>query len=164
MSDETSIIQNESAFQYCDTTLKLKKTIETSFLSLGERLSKIRIERLWESNWSSWVEYLADMKITESTASRLITVYDTYVVKYALPEEKLASIGWSSLYEMARFIPSKQSAEDFVDKTFLMRKEDVRDEIRVARHGDHEHEWKEIHLRMCTVCGKKERLYAEDEE
>ena len=149
---------------FCNNTLQLKKTIESSFLVLGERLAKIRSERLWESNWDSWAEYLMEMKVTESTASRLISVYDKYVIEYKISEEKLANVGWSNLYEMIPLLKDKGSADEMIDKTSLMRKEDIREEIRSARHEAHEHEWTDLHLRICKKCGKKERVYSGDYE
>lgn len=148
----------DEQLEYCTTTLDLKKTIETSFIALGERLSKIRFESLWRSNWNSFAEYLMEMKINESTASRLISVYDTYVGNYKIDESKLAAIGWSNLYDMIPLVKTREKAEELVDKTSEMRKEDVREEIRAAKFNCTDHDWVELHIQTCRICGKKHRI------
>ena len=144
--------------EYCQQTLALKKTLESGFLTLAERLKKIKEEGLWEAEWGSFAEFLMEMKISEATASKLISVYDKFVLEYGIDQEKLAGVGWSSLYEILPLCDTVGSAREMVEKATLLKRDELREEVREARVGECDHEWVEVHLRQCTKCAKREKI------
>jgi hypothetical protein len=153
-------IQPKSEFavmNYCRDTLEIAKSIEESFLVLGERLHRIKTEQLYRGSWESFAEFLTEAKLNEGTASKLITVYRTFVERYNIDRERLISAGSSSLYEVASLIGSKEDAEAYVEKAVTLRREDLREEIREAKAGAHEHQWEKIIMRRCGTCNKLER-------
>jgi len=119
--------------EYLAQTLSLRNQIEGSFLILGERLNKIHEEKLWSGHYESYGEFLADMKITEATASRLTTVYQTYVVERGVPIQLLAKAGWSSLYTAIPLL-ADQSSEDVVDKAISLRRKDLELEVKEGKN------------------------------
>lgn len=148
---------------YCRSTIQLKETIETSFIALGERLARIRQGNLWEQEWGSWEEYVMELKMSPATASKLINVYETFVVKFQLPHDKLGATGWASLYEVLPLCTSKEKAEEMVEKATVLKRDDLRDEIREATKGVCSHtNGHTITLRICDDCGKKIRVYEEN--
>ena len=52
-------------------TLELRQSIEEGFLSLGERLKKIRDERMYEVDYESFDHFLSELKVSPGTASKL---------------------------------------------------------------------------------------------
>lgn len=145
---------------YCTETIALKKTIESGFIVLGERLCKIKEEELWNSQWSSFSEYLAEMNINESTASKMISVHQTYVVKYGLDEQLLIEAGWDKLYQSRELLnkaKTKQDVLDIVNQITTLKRDDARALIREHRnpHCPHDDTY-EIHLRCCKTCGHRE--------
>ena len=147
---------------YCRETIDLKKTIESGFIVLGERLSKIKDAEMWQSQWSSFPEYLAEMNINESTASKLISVHKLYVERFSIDESILVDVGYDKLYTVKELVEqagSKESAEDIVRQVSVLKREDTREMVREHRNGECHHEWIEIHLRACKVCGKKEKIH-----
>jgi len=145
---------------YCTQTIALKKTIESGFIVLGERLCKIKEEELWNSQWSSFAEYLAEMNINESTASKMISVHQTYVVKYQLDEKVLIEAGWDKLYQSRELLnkaKTKQDVLDIVNKITTLKRDDARALIREHRNPDCPHnDTYEVHLRCCKTCGNRE--------
>lgn len=147
--------------EYCVATIELKKTIESGFIVLGERLAKIKAAEMWQSQWSSFPEYLMEMNINESTASKMISVYKTYVEKFSIDENLLISCGWDKLYsarELVEGATTKKEVLDIVQKITTLKRDDTRELIREHRNGDCEHDWYEVHLRVCKECGKREKI------
>lgn len=148
------------SLNFCESTIQLVQNIEGAFIELGKRLLRIRDERLWESNWESYEEFLSEIKISPGKASKICSVYEKFVVEFEVDQEKLANVGWSNLYSMLPAIKTKSDAKEWVDKGMVLRREDIEDEVREFKHGKCEHkEFDEITLRICRNCGKKIRVY-----
>lgn len=149
---------------YCVTTINLKKTIESGFIVLGERLANIKDKEMWTEQWSSFSEFLGEMNINDSTASKMITVYRTYIQDYKIDETLLIETGWDKLYlakELVAKATTQQEVIDIVTQISLLKREDAKELIREHHNPDCVHEWKEIHLRCCSKCNKKEQICGE---
>lgn len=146
---------------YCVETINLKKTIETGFIVLGERLTKIKDGRMWENQWSSFSEYLSEMNINDSTASKLISVYRTYIGKFQIDETLLSELGWDKLYSARDFVltaKTKTEALELVEKIKSLRRQDADELIREHKNGVCDHDWFEVHIRQCRSCNKRESI------
>jgi hypothetical protein len=151
---------------YCESTIELKSTIENSFLDLGQRLLKIRNENLYLPQWTSFLEYVWEMKMSEAQASKLINIYQKFVLEYAFPRERLLKAGgWSSLAEVLPMIKSKEDAEYWLEKTEILSRPDLRKEkkehVTGIQQSDCEHH-DTYELRICRTCGLKEKLLQSD--
>lgn len=153
-----------SNHQYCVDTLVFKENLESGFLSLAKRLKKIRDENLFEPQWQSFGEYLNELKLTESKVSKLISVYELFVLDYDIEEKKLLEAGgWSNLYELTGVVHSKEEAESWIDRRINAFEPHFREEIRMARKGlpdDHIHTFYEI--KICKDCGHREKIYPKE--
>lgn len=144
--------------EYCKETLELKKRLESSFLSLGERLMKIRDERLYEGDYDNFAAFCWEARLAESTASRLISVYQKFVQEYGLDIGKLSRIGWSSLYALLPMATDKETAEELVEDASEMRRDDVTEKVRAAKYPNCKHKnTHTITLICCDDCGAKTR-------
>lgn len=146
----------ESA-KYVRDTLKLRDTIESAFIALGERFYRIREEALWQGIYESYAEFLTDMRVSEATASKLMQVYRTYIVEHKIAPVKLAKIGWSNLY-IAIPLLQKNSIESVIEKAASLRRADIEDEVRDEANPNCQHDWEEVKLRVCNTCGRRERV------
>ncbi len=154
-------------FNFCKETAILKGTIESAFLSLGERLRRIRMERLYQGQWSSFEEYCLDMKMPESTASKLISIYEKFIVNFGIePELLLAAGGWSSVAEIVPVVHSKEEALYWIDKATVLSRPDLRIEVRIARTGIPPEKCSHLNsytLKICRDCGNKEQIHDDTE-
>ena len=146
---------------YCQETINLKKGLESGFIVLAERLAKIKQEEMWKEQWSSFSEYLAEMRITDATASKLIAVHRLYVEKYQIDEQLLVETNWSTLYEIRELVGEKPKAEviQIIKDFSVLKRDDAREVLREAKNGECLHDWREVHLRVCNKCNKKEKIY-----
>lgn len=147
--------------KYLDDTLALRQNLEEGFISLGERFKKIRDERLYEGVYDSFKEFLDEARTSEATASKLITIYEKLVEGYNFPRERLAMIGWSSAYEIAKYSKTKKEAGELISIGSGARRSDLQDEIRERKTGCSEHQFngERLVLKRCITCGKWVREY-----
>lgn len=116
-----------TASKYLNVTIKLAKAIAQSFLALGERLMIIRNEKLWRTGYESFGEFLKETDLSEGNASKLIQVYEHYVLKFNIPKELVSTKPYSTLYHMKKELDTKEKAEKFLeDSDGLTRDEAVR--------------------------------------
>lgn len=152
----------ESNFErktYLDETIQLTRMIESSYLDLASRLLNIRDQELWRGHYDSWQEFLEDVRISNSRASRLITLYEKLVLDYGIKKEDLTPIGWSSAYQIAKHTENKLEAQELITFARHTRRKDLEDELRERKTGCQDHEIGEkIILGKCKNCGKLVRL------
>jgi len=144
----------------CQETVSLKKEIEGYFLVLAKNLKQIRDEELWRAEgYDSFADFLMEIDVAESTASRMISVYQTFVLSFAVKVEKLKQVGWSKLYLLSRKdFKNKTDAEDWIDSAVLKTRQDVEEDLREEKVGECLH--KDYYdLRVCKSCGKKMKIY-----
>lgn len=143
---------------YVKETLALRDQIEGAFLTLGERLDKIRVDSLWKGAYESWSEFLEEMRISEATASKMILVFRTYVLEYKLPITRLQKAGWSNLYTAIPLLKAGNSIDEILEKAMTLRRADIQSEVREKEAGDHKHDWETYKFRMCKVCKTREMV------
>lgn len=155
-------IQN---LDYCNQTIYLKKNIEKNFLVLGENLKNIRDARLYYPQWEDFETYCWELDLSEPTASKLINIYEIFVLACGITSDRLASSkGWSSLAEALPLIKSKEDAERYLHLRDTLRAKDYRDTIRAEKKGQpielcsHSNS---ILIRWCKTCGYKHQEYEE---
>ena len=146
----------QNANLFLNDTLKLRDNLEFGFLELGARLKKIRDERLFEGHYDSFREFLEEARLTESFASRLITIHIRFIEGFHMKREDLAHVGWSSLYQIAKHTEDEKEAKELVEMARTVRRSDLEDEIRERKTGcvDHELGEETLILRRCVKCGK----------
>lgn len=145
----------ESA-KYVKETLKFRDTIEGAFIALGERFNRIKEEVLWNGMYGSFSEFLADMHVSESTASKLVQVYRVYIVEHKIKPERLAKIGYSNLYAAIPLL-EKHGIDEVIQKALLLRRDDISVEARDQREDACSHDYEKVTIRVCTKCGGKEK-------
>ncbi len=121
-------IQN---LKYCEETLALKEGLELGFLTLGERLLRIRDERLHAPQWEDFDEFVAELKMAPSTVSRLIGIYQKLVLEYKIAPAQIGKAGgWTVV------------AEVFVEaKTGVLQRD--------CKHAD------TYTIKICRDCGER---------
>lgn len=149
-------------YDFCQETIALKENIERSFLSLGERLLRIRDQNLYLPSWTSFPEYLMEMGLSEARASKLIGIFEKYVIMGGIdPNTLITPKGWSGLAEFLPFIKTKKDAVHFAHLGTTLSREDMRKEKYELRTGQpqsscpHDDTYR---IEICRKCGDKKQL------
>lgn len=153
--------------QFCEETSELKTHTEEAFLELGSRLKKIKDEKLYEGRWEDFDHYCREeLKMVDKTAYKLINIFETFVLKYNVPVDKLAKAGgWTMLATVVSAVENKEDAEECVDMAIHSQsKKDLTQWVKEKKTGikveECKHkEYREYTLRECTKCGFSWRVY-----
>lgn len=151
--------------KYCNEALEIEKKLRKGFLVLAQYLYKIREGRFYEPQWSTFEEYMWEFKeISPATISKMISVYENYVVKFKFRPRKLEPIGWNALYTMLPVIKSKASAQRWIGTALVLSRQDLFKEIKEKRTGVDMSECKHedfYEIRICRTCGDRWKNEAE---
>lgn len=150
---DNSITVKKNQETYVNETLVLVKHIESRFIELSERLYTIQNEKLWQSRYDSFNEFLEDAHITPGEASKLIKIFRTFVIENGVDHSKLSGIGYSKLYEVIPLV-EKEGAEMAVTKASTLMRSEIQDEVRDKKYGVHDHVVGPERWGACSVCNK----------
>lgn len=143
--------------EYVRETIDLVKQIETRFLELGARLYHIREKNLWSGTYESYSEFLDSAHLNRSMATMLYAIHKTYIIEGGKSMQELAGIGYSNLYKAIPLIEERG-----VDKTVIaaetLSRDEIEDEVRDKKHGNHRHKVGDERWGTCEKCGKFVRV------
>jgi len=114
-------------------------------------LWQISTKKLWKDKYNSFADYLEEeCQISESVASKLVQIYDHYVIKGGLDHERLREIDTEKLYLGMR---TDGTAEEQVNRAAALTRGELRDEIHEDEDGhDCAHDSTIV---ICTKCRKR---------
>lgn len=131
----------------------MKGKIESSFVQLGQMLYEIKSERHYESGWESWGEFLMDMRISQGMASKLMSIYETFVLQYKIKPALIAEAGgWTVVYDLLPLAKDKESAEQWIKDAANMTRSDVKKQAFSARKKKEPKECEHTYCKMCSKC------------
>ena len=144
---------------YCNQTLKLKKDIEGSFVTLGEYLYEIKERQLYEPQWSSFEEFCFELKMSSNMVNKLMQIYKTFVLGYGFTQDQISNAGgWSVISEVLPVIDSKKSAIKWLASCATLTRSDLRKELTELKTGIPQMQCKHENtylLRICRNCGER---------
>jgi hypothetical protein len=155
----------EKQNNYINETIEFKGQIELAFMTFGGRLMNIRDNGLWRGVYDNYLLFLDEIDMSESSVSKLISIYKKFFVDFPIPEEKLIQCGgWSQLAEILPLVKSQSDAEYWVEQVILQDRKGLRETAREAKTGvkieDCNHDYYE--MRVCRRCGDKQKIYAQE--
>lgn len=140
MSDITSTnkeFAEVANYQYCSQALEFERQLSGQFLTLAEYLYNIRENNLFAPQWDSFNEYCTEFKsLSQASISRLIGIYQKFIVEYQVPRERIAALGgWSNIASTLAVVNSKQDAEEWLHKAETLHRDDLRRELTEHKTG-----------------------------
>lgn len=155
-------------FDYCQETISLKSELEISYLDLASRLHRIELNRMFEPNYDTFDDFLEDIKLTRSSASKMIAVWRTFIIKFKMKPKQIAQAGGVyKAYEVIKYSNTRKQAEEWLLRAKENTRRDLRKHLTEAKTGISMVECKHkdceiITYRLCKKCGDTERIYDED--
>lgn len=146
---------------YCEKALTLKNEIEDNFLLLAEYLYNIKEHSMYEPQWSSFEEYVEELKMSTTNVNRLIQIHKTFIMEYGFSSKEVITAGGSSvLGEIMPQIHSRSDAIHWMRQSATLTRKHLREELLEAKSGilqtkcDHDM----YHIQICRNCGMKETV------
>ena len=157
------LTKERANLDFCRQTISLKENIERTFIELGRRLHKIREERLYEPFYDSFNLYCYELKLSQSTISKLVNIYKVFILEYGFaPSRLMKAGGWAVVAETLPVVHSKKDAEEFLENAETMTLSDMRRTVKEKKLGvdqrtcDHKDD--SYDLRICRKCGDRQTL------
>lgn len=146
-------------------------------LELAKRLKVFEDNKLYlkldEQSYPNFPSYLKSVGVNYKTAREIIGLYETFVIEAGYTIKELGDIGYSKLTVMKPQFFKKEAGQyqltapkEELDKWVQEAKSDItqddlRQKVREEKAGEHEHDFREIRYRYCTICKLKEPIYHE---
>lgn len=149
------------SLNFCEETITKKHFLEVGWIELCGRLKEIRDNALYDGRWNSFEDFLQDpqMGLDKSSASKMITIHEKFVLEYKMSPAKIANAGgWSKVAEIIPAVKDKESAEEWLNKSASLSKSDLRKEIQEDKTGIKMSECKHKNtytVKICRDCGDK---------
>ena len=147
--------------KYCNDALSLRESIENDFLSLGEYLYNIKEHNLFEPQWSSFVEFCFELRMSQSSINKLIQLHKTFILDYQLPKAEITRAGASNLFDVLSSINNKKDAQKWLTKATLLTRQDLRKELTEHKTGIDMRNCKHkdtYHIEVCRDCGERKQI------
>ena len=154
-TSKVSLTSEDKNYQFCQGTIEWYMVLEESTFELAKRLKKIRDQEMYLPAWETWGIFLEEMRMKEAKASKLISVYEVWVLEKGFSEKELAPVGWSNLYDAKNF-----ASQAVLDELIHRQDKDARDYILELKSGvpmdQCKHEY--YKLEICRRCGDKHQI------
>lgn len=160
----TTLKKHESNLLFCEETVEIQKETEKRFLEVGGRLKDIRDKKMWEGRWEDFSEFCElDMGMNESTASKMINVYEVFILKYGFSPEKVIEGKWSKVAMLLPIVATKKDAEYWLNQARHNSKRDLG--IAIYEHRNNVDQAKCRHkdcyrytVEVCNTCKNQRRI------
>ena len=155
-------LSEKSQLAICNSAIEAKKDIEWKFITVGGLLHKIKNERLWKAGWGSWAEYQMDFGMTQTDISKLMNIYDIFILHYEFkPLEIVEAGGWRKVGELLPLVRLKTAPRGEVEGdlgiSLAQPREDLRLTVADIKRGavcEHEHT-RRLVLDICEDCNER---------
>lgn len=147
--------------KYCQDAIEMKKNIEGGFVDLGEYLYNIKEHNLYEPQWSSFLEFCYELRMSQNVINKLIQVYKMFILDYGLKKEELTTAGVSLIYDVLPAIRSKKDAQHWLAQASLLTRSDLRKELTEHKTGVPMAKCKHkdtYHIEICRDCGDRKQI------
>ena len=147
---------------YCNEALKIEYNLRKGFLVLAEYLHNIRKNELYRPQWETFYEYCLEFKeLSPSKISKLISVYEKFIVEMGFPRGNLNGVGWTQLYAIIPRCGTKKGALEWLELAKNLTRNDLNKSLIEVKTGIDmskcQHQDSYI-IRVCRTCGNKEQV------
>lgn len=159
-------LDETQAYQFCEETGKLAKGIKNGLMLLAQRLYRIKRQKLYKPTYEKFYQYCDEIELHESVASRLIGIYEKFVLDLQIPFEEIEAVEYTKLYEIRKVADTKEIAMHWIEKVNSPNPEqrlsirDLKAEIKKLQNlGDEDEQCPTNHgntylVRCCRDCGE----------
>lgn len=129
-------------------TRELLHAVRGSLIHVAQNLYRIKTEGIWEGRASSWSEFCeSDLQISQSQASKLLSIHQHFIVDGGLQPEDLIGTDYEKL-NAVRKLPGTVQEQMSIART-LSRKE-IRDSFSESIQCEHTKTYV-----ICADCGTR---------
>ena len=167
-------LTEEEAYAFCEDTGKLARGIKNGLMLLAQRLYKIERQKLYKPTYEKFYLYCDEIELHESIASRLIGIYEKFVLDLQIPFEVIEAVEYTKLYEIRKVADTKEIAMHWIEQVNSPNPEqrlsirDLKAKIKALQKlGDEDEQCPSNHgntylVRCCRDCGETWEEFGEN--
>lgn len=160
------ILSEEKKYEFCEETAQLARGVKVGLMLLAERLYRIREQKLYKPTYEQFYLYCQEIEMHESVASRLISIFERFVLELQMPFEEIKKVEYTKLYEIRKVADTKEIAQHWIDKvnspdpSLRLSYRDLKAQIKAFQNlGSEEEKCPTDHsntylVRICRECGE----------
>lgn len=156
------ITRSKEGLKLCDAVIEQKQAIEVRFLWIAKNLVKINDEKLWQGRWEDFEHFCRDgLKMDDTTAYKLMQIYQTFCVANKVEPIRLAQAGgWSRLSMIVPLVTDEKSADEWIEQAIhAQSNRDLKQLIRERNTGVNPMQCKHKNtarfiITKCKDCGE----------
>lgn len=120
--------------------------VRSSIVEAMECLYQVKEQSAWESVADTFGEYVEqELGISQSFASKLLTVNRIYVIEGGVSQDKLKNIDYECLYLAGK---TEGTVHEKIEKARLLTRQELKLERNDAEATSHTH----VPITICKVC------------
>jgi len=140
-----------TSFNILETAAGCFKQAQKNLIQGAAMLYRINSEKLWESNYSSFGEYVeTECGISTSMASKLLKAYSFYAIEAKIPQQELESVDYEKLYLTVAL--KDLTPEEKLVRAKTWSRSEIKDELAQKDGKDCDHPET---IRICSTCHKR---------
>ncbi len=125
-------------------TKNLLGSVRQSLVKVASNLHLLRATNQFEGKFGQWAE--ETFGLSQSMTSKLLTIYDAWVIRAGIPQEQIEGQDYEKLYGYVPLLEGK-SPEEALAQVRTWSRKDIKDEKQAKSPCPHTHiEW------CCTDC------------
>lgn len=129
-----------------EKTEQLFHSARLSFVEAAAALYEVRETKAWEAEYETWQDYLQTISVSQSQASKWLSVFEHYALKGSVSHAKIAGTDVEKLY-LATTLTG--TPEEQATKAQLLSRSELRAQRAFEINGkEHEHEA----VTICNIC------------
>lgn len=167
LTNNEYFLSEEKSYEYCQETAQLVRGVKTAFMLLAERLYRIKKQKLYKPTYEHFYLYCDEIDMHESIASRLIGIYERFVLEHQIALDDIKDIEYTKLNEIRKVSTTKELAEHWIEEAKVLPIRELKMRIKALTAGVDEMKCEHGNtylVRCCRTCGETWEEYPDTEK
>lgn len=165
-----SLINSNTPFELHQQLLESISFTKTGFVLIGKLLYKLKSDSIFlravGEGINTWEDYISQPEIglARGEASRLIQIYEQFVLRLGLSEEEVAKIPVKNIHYLLPMVKNatEEDSDDIralVDDAIHLSQKDFKERVYESKHETDERTYEYLLMKRCNETGNLSRVH-----
>lgn len=113
---EQYFLSEEKQYEFCQDAVQLARGLKVGLMMLAEKLYRIERQKLYKSQYEHFYMFCDEIEMNTATASRLINVYEKFVMQNQIAFDDIKNLEYTKLYEIKKVADTKEVAMHWINQ------------------------------------------------
>lgn len=161
------ISEAERGYKLHEKLVSMIRVTKFSFIQAGKLLCQLEKGNLFKKaigeGVDDWEAYLRqpELGLSKGEATRLMQIYQTFVVKYGYTEKEVSEIPIKNLHYLLPLAKKEDSQEvrDLIDDAKVLHQTDFRVKVANYKYADEERTYEYLIMKRCVEDGTMTKIH-----